>query len=143
MEFFGLILAIPVALVASVIYCAIATLLLKKVRALRKAVLVASLLVLACVALEIGLIGTLGVNAAYQRLQNWFGYLHAVCFLLGPPSLANLVLFLLCAMRETWTAWRIALSGLICWVACIVAVFGNLFAVDAIAGPDSSFSWIK
>ncbi len=134
MELFGLLLAFPVTLATSTIYCCGAAFILAKARALRWLAIIGSTLVVLCILTEVALLGSLGAKAAYSHLGVTFTLIHEVSFLLGPPAIANLLLLLLPAGPDRWRSFKIGVVSLLCWAACMGALLGNIVIDEAIVG---------
>lgn len=137
MELFGLLFAIPLTLVTATMYCIGAAFIFRKLRVLRAVALVSSLLVCLCITTEIALLGTLGAKATYSRLGIGFTLIHEVSFWLGPPAIANLLLLLFRIQSDTWRRRKIAVATLVCWFACVSALFANIAVDEAIVGVDA------
>jgi hypothetical protein len=91
MELFGVVLSVPVAFVASMLYCLfLARVLLKFERASRWLRIV-SRIVMALFAAELVLLVTLGPVRSRGVLGPSFYVAHIIFFFLGTPALANLL----------------------------------------------------
>jgi hypothetical protein len=134
MENFGILLAIPATLVASTVYCLGAAILLAKVPRLRRVALAGSFLVVLAILVEIILLVALGAKTSYIRLGVGFAVMHYICFWLGPPAVANLVLILLSHGFDTWKPWRIVVAVLACWFVCMPTVVVNIVIDEQIVG---------
>jgi hypothetical protein len=126
MENFGLILAVPITLVTSTIYCLGAAFLLSEICAFRPAALVGSMFVCFCILSEVVLCKTVGAKTAYSRYSVGFYELHMLCFWFGPPAIANMLLLLFSVWKNSWKYLKITISIVICWFACMGFLFENI-----------------
>ena len=92
MELFGIALSIPVALVASVLYCFFLDRVVLKFDGPRRWLLFTSYFVLAFFAAELVLLFSLGAVRSSAILGSSFYAVHSILFFLGVPSLANFLL---------------------------------------------------
>jgi hypothetical protein len=91
MELFGIVLSIPVAFVASLLYCLLLDRLVLKMEVPSRWLRRGSLLILALFAVELILLVTLGPVRSRGLLGSGFYAAHLILFFLGPPALANLL----------------------------------------------------
>jgi hypothetical protein len=93
MELFGLALSIPVALVASMLYCFFLDRVVLKFERPRCWLLFTSYVVLAFFAAELVMLEILGAARSSAILgRSFFYFAHLTLFFLGIPSLANFLL---------------------------------------------------
>lgn len=133
MELFGLLLAIPVTLIASFVYAVLALALFRFLPIVGRVFVVASLLVVAVIVTEVVLLVVLGPKDTYARLGHGFTALHFLGFLLGPPAVANLILH----FGRCWRWLRFFSATACCWIACMSALLGNIAVDEAIGGVDA------
>jgi hypothetical protein len=139
MELFGIILAIPAALVASVAYCSFLTKIIVPTDLVRKAMWVASAGVLFLLAVEILLVVTIGPVRSQASIGPVFYLVDLAIFFLGTPSLANLII--LRNARATFRPWWWAVP--VCTVfavALILLQYGVSEALYGVDGTDGPFS---
>lgn len=92
MELFGIALSIPVALVASALYCFFLDRVVLKFDGPRRWLLFTSYFVLAFFAAELVMLFSLGAVRSSAILGPSFYAVHLTLFFLGVPSLANFLL---------------------------------------------------
>ena len=91
MELFGIAFSIPVAFVASMLYCLLLARVIAKYEQPSRWLRVTSCLVLASFACELALLVSLGTVRSRSLLGPGFYVAHLILFFLGPPALANLL----------------------------------------------------
>ena len=132
MEIFGIILSVPVALIASMLYC----LFLEKVVAprtvLSRLMRRASYVLLALFCVEVVLLETIGAVRSRGMLGPGFYIAHLIFFFLCTPALANILV--LQGRRTTVSKWYVA--GLICTVFAVVLVLLQYGVSEALYGID-------
>jgi hypothetical protein len=115
MELFGLLFALPVTLVASLVYTALLLALFRFLPIVGRLLAAASLVVVAAIAVEAGFLGAMGASGSYAHLGHRFTALHFFGFFLGPPAVANLVYFYGTRRNLKW--WlRFSSATVCCWV---------------------------
>jgi hypothetical protein len=136
MEIFGIFFSIPVALVASSIYCFfLAKVVLRHehaCRILRKL----SYVVLSLFAVELTLLSTLGAVRTRAVLGPGFYLAHVIFFFLGVPALGNLLV-----LRRNGQPWYVA--AVLCTALAFLLVllqYGVSEALYGIDGDDGPFS---
>ena len=92
MELFGIILSIPVAFVASVVYCFFLAKIIIRVAPLRRFMWAASVGVLLLFAVEIVLLMTISAVRSRASIGPGFYVTHLAVFFLGTPALANVLI---------------------------------------------------
>jgi len=136
MELFGLLLAAWAASVASVCYALLAIAVFKRCPGVARAVVIASVVVLASVGVELALLGIFGAKGAYSAFGRSFVALHFVALLLGPPAVANVTLQ--CMSRQAEPTWlRLFATTVSCWFACVGVLVGHIAVDEAIMGVDA------
>jgi hypothetical protein len=143
MESLGMLLAFPVTAAASAVYAGLAVNVFSRSRALRLMLLAISVVVVLLTFAEAALIWRAGGPIS---ARGWIGLrfetLHNIVFLLTPPAVANLLVFI---PRPPLRDWK--LVALATWFICISFVFWNydmsekLYGPDGIGGPFSSEKW--
>ncbi len=140
MELFGIVLSIPVAFVASMLYCLLLAKIVSKSAMLSRWLRMASYAVLGLFAVEILLLVTIAPVRARGLIGPGFYVAHLVFFFLCPPGLANVLV--LRPRRGILSMWWVA--GALCTVLafCLVllqyGVSEALYGIDGDDGPYSS-----
>jgi hypothetical protein len=132
MESLGMLLAFPVTAAASIVYALLAVRLFSRWSILRWTLLVLSVVVVLLAFTEAALIWRAGGPIA---ARGWIGprfeSLHNFVFLLTPPAVANLLIFI---PRPPLRDWKIV--ALATWFICIGFVFWNYDMMEKFYGPD-------
>ena len=138
MELFGIALSVPVAFIASTVYCLFLARVIIHFEFLRRAVWIVSVAVLCLVAAELVLLVTIGAIRSRAIIGPGFYVAHVALFFLGAPALANLLILRNPRGRFRWY-WAVP--------ACTAFAFGlvllqygvseALYGVDGIDGPYS------
>jgi hypothetical protein len=140
MELLGIVLSIPVAFVASMLYCLLVAKVVSKAAPLIRCLRIASFAVLGLFAVEILLLVTIGAVRARGIIGPGFYVAHLVFFFLCPPALANVLV--LRPQHGILSRWWVA--GALCTVLafCLVllqyGVSEALYGIDGDNGPYSS-----
>ena len=92
MEVFGILFSIPVAFVASMVYCALLTYTLRQIEWVRRWLYTISVVLLIGFIGEVSFLATVGAVASRALVGPGFYVAHTVFFLLGTPALANVLL---------------------------------------------------
>ena len=135
MELIGLLLAIPVTLLISAVFCVLAIWALRRFAILRVPVLVASSVIFCSVVLEIILSFALGPLALHNRFGSLHSGLHFANFVLAAPAVACLIL--VAALRRGSFALRL-LAICVCWFTCMASLLSNIVVYENIYGVDGS-----
>jgi hypothetical protein len=138
MELFGIILSIPVAFVASVVYCFFLAKIIIRVDLLRRFMWAASVGVLLLFAVEIVLLVTIGAVRSRASIGPGFYVAHLAVFFLGPPSLANVLI-----LRNPRSPFRWYWAVPACTVfafALVLLQYGVSEALYGVEGSDGPFS---
>jgi len=139
MEIFGIILSVPVAFVASAVYCFLLARVVVHVEMLRRTMRLLSVGVLIAFGAEVILLLTLGAVRARALLGPGFYVGHVILFFVGTPALANVLL-----LRKTpkrLVRWYLAVP--LCTVFALVLVllqYGVSEALYGIDGDNGPFS---
>src|SRR5690242_15095318 len=142
MELFGIVISVPVALVASTLYSFLLSKFVFNLPVLSGVLRVSSYFVLALLALEIVLLETMGAVKCRGLLGPGFYTTHLILFFLCPPALANLLV--LRPKRAVPGSWLLA--GALCTILafCMVllqySVSEALYGIDGDNGPYSALS---
>ena len=112
MELFGIALSVPVACVASMLYCFFLDRVVLKFERPRRWIFFTSCFVLVCFAAELVMLLTLCAVQSGAILGRTFYVVHLTLFFLGVPSLANVLL--LRPPRRFVVNWVVA--GVLCTV---------------------------
>jgi hypothetical protein len=134
MELSGIVLSIPVALVASMVYSLfLARFVLERERPSRWLRLT-SFLVLALFAAEIALLATLGSVRSRSLLGPGFYAVHLVLFFLGTPALANLLV--LRPRRGFFAKWYVEwyVAGALCTLFAFLLVLLQYAVSESLYG---------
>jgi hypothetical protein len=140
MELFGIVLSIPVAFVASMLYCLLAAKVISKAATLSRWLRIASCVVLGLFAVEILLLVTIGAVRARGLIGPGFYVAHVVFFFLCPPALANVLVLRL--RRGSLSSWWLA--GALCTMLAFglvllqYSVSEALYGIDGDNGPYST-----
>ena len=130
MELFGLLLAAPVAFVASLSYVALMVAIYRFLPGLGRGLVVAS------IAVELLLLATIGAKGTYARLGHWFTLMHFLGLFLAPPAVANLVFHF--TSRWNLKKWvTVPAATACCWVTCMTALLGHIEVDERIVGIDA------
>src|SRR5438093_10199179 len=118
MELFGIILSIPAAFVASVMYSLFLVLVVRRFERISRWLWWVSVGVLGFFVLELFLLATLGAVASRATLGPEFYAVHLALFFFGTPALANLLLL---RQRKALILWTCV--AVFC---CTVFAFGSV-----------------
>jgi hypothetical protein len=139
MELFGIALSIPVAFVASMIYCLFLSRVAFRFTRVCRWLRLTSLLIVILFAIELVLLMSLGAVRSRGVLGPSFYIVHIVLFFVGPPALANLLVL----PRRTGVSAEWYVAGVLCTVFafCLVllqySVSESLYGIDGDNGPYS------
>lgn len=134
MEFFLRFLFMPVSFVASIVFCLLmraALLKWPKISPLcqRLAAAGAAAVVL-CIAVSIWP----GVATLNQNWPLLYGIAYRVCFLIGPPVVATLLIAYAVKKKKGWLA-TFLVPSIACFAVCGIFLFGDIFVYEAAFGP--------
>ena len=139
MEILGILLSVPVALIASAVYCFLLSRLQTRWPRFSRFLFGASLVVLVGLGVEVILLAVLGAVRSRDLFGPGFYVAHLVLFFVGVPSLATLLVI---GGRGRWLGKWYVVAPL-----CAVFAFGlvllqyfvaeSLYGVDGINGPFS------
>jgi hypothetical protein len=139
MELFGIVLAVPAAFVASVVYASI----LRRIRlagVFRRAVAWGSYVILCGLLIEWVALIAVGAVGCRTAIGPMFFILHLVIYFLAVPALVNLLV--LEAPDTGWSSWLAVgvFGGMLAFpmVLTQVGVAEALYGVDGQTGPYSS-----
>jgi len=139
MELFGIALSIPVAFLASTLYCLFLAPVITKFERTSRWLRVVSWTVLGVFAAELILLATMGSVRSRGLLGPGFYIAHLILFFLGPPALANLLV--LRSLPGITAKWYVAAS--LCTVLAFFSVLlqyqvsESLYGIDGNDGPYS------
>jgi len=134
MEVFGIILSVPVAFLANLVYCFFLSRVVVRRETLRRLMWRVSIGVLGGFAIEVILLSTLGPIRARALLGPGFYVGHSILFFLGAPALANgLVLY---KGPKRPVAWYAAVP--FCTVFAFVLVLLQYWVSEALYGIDGT-----
>jgi hypothetical protein len=132
MESLGMLLAFPITALASMVYAVLAVRVFSRWAIVRWTLLVLSVVVVLLAFTEAALIWHAGGPIS---ARGWIGprfeSLHNFVFLLTPPAVANLLVFI---PRPPLRDWKIV--ALATWFICIGFVFWNYDMMEKFYGPD-------
>ena len=140
MELFGIVLSIPVAFLASMLYSLFLKLVVIRYARPTRWLRLVSIPVLAIFAIEIVLLVSLGSVRSRGLLGPGFYVVHIFLFFLGPPALANVLV--LRPRPASTSTWYVATA--LCTVFAFVLVLlqyrvsESLYGIDGDDGPYSS-----
>lgn len=136
MELVGILLAVPVTLVASLVYSCLIIPAGRRWPLMRSALLISAGLVGFFVVSEMLMLAVLGAKESSFRFGRIFTIFHFVSCVFAPPAVAHLAFYL----SSRWTR-RISLQFITvvpcCWLACMVVILGHIAIDEAIVGPDA------
>ena len=131
MELVGIILSVPVAFVANLVYSYLLARFVVRVDWLRKIMWVASVALLVLFAAEIALLVTIGPVRSRASIGPAFYLTHLAIFLLGTPALANVLIL---RFRSTTFRWYWAVP--LCTLFALVLVLLQYGVSEALYGID-------
>jgi hypothetical protein len=138
MELFGIILSIPAAFVASLVYCVAVAVSVVKFPRLASAMWGASFTVLLMVAAEFILVIVRGAIGTRELVGPSYYPLHVVGFFLGPPSLGNVMLLWRRAPPQGGWWTLVAAAVLACTALAFALVLLQYGVTEALYGIDGS-----
>ena len=136
MEIFGIILSVPVAFVASLLYCFLLAKIVRRWSLVSHLLRWASLVVLVVFVVEIALLATVGAVRSRAAIGPLFYPAHLMVFFLGVPALANVLV-----LRRNVKRWYVAVP--LCTLFALVLVLMQygvseaLYGIDGDSGPFS------
>ena len=137
MELIGLMLALPVTLVTSTVFCLLAFWAFGRFPQLRSPVGVFAGIVVGSVVLEIVLSIAFGPLSLHRHLDGLHSVVHFINFILAPPAVACVILVRAARSGTRSVLPRIAAIG-VCWFTCMASLLGNIVVDEAIYGIDGS-----
>ena len=140
MELFGIVLSIPVAFVASMLYCLLPAKVISKSAIFSHWLRITSYAVLSLFTVEILFLITIGAVRSRGLLGPGFYVAHVVFFFLSPPALANVLV--LQQKRRILNKWWVA--GAICTIfafGLVLLQYSVSEALYGIDGDDGPFSF--
>ena len=127
-----MLLAFPVTAVASMVYAGLAVRVFSRWAVVRWTLLVFSVVVVLLAFTEAALIWRAGGPiSARGSIGPRFESLHNLVFLLTPPAVANLLVFI---PRPPLRDWKLVAG--VTWLICITFVFWNYDMMEKLYGPD-------
>ena len=140
MELLGIVLSVPVAFVASMLYCLVLAKVISKWIAFSRLIRRASYVLLTLFFVEILLLVTMGAVRSRGLLGPAFYVAHMVFFFLCTPALANVLVL---QQKRTivarwWVAGLICTAFAFCLVMLQIGVSEALYGVDGKGGPYST-----
>ena len=138
MEVLGIALSVPVAFVASAVYCFLVARVVARIGPLGRVMWAASVLVLVGLGVEVGLLVALGAVRSRAAIGPAFYAAHVAFFFLGPPALGNLLILRRPNPIVPWY-WAVPLCTLLAFGLVLLqyGVSEALFGVDGMGGPFS------
>jgi len=139
MELLGIVLSIPVAFVASMLYCLLLDRIVLKLEGTSRWLRTVSLIILVLFAAELILLVTLGPVRSRGLLGPGFYAAHIIFFSLGTPALANLLV--LRPRRGVLAKWYVAAAVCTLFAFFLVllqySVSESLYGINDEDGPYS------
>jgi hypothetical protein len=138
MELFGIVLSIPLAFVASVVYCLFLAKIIIRADLLRRFLWAASVGLLLLFAVEIVLLTTIGAVRSRANIGPAFYVAHLAVFFLGTPAVANVLI-----LRNPRATFRWYWAVPVCTVfafALVLLQYGVSEALYGVDGTDGPFS---
>ena len=139
MEVFAILLSVPAAFVASVVYCFLLAKIVVRFDTVSRWMWWASAVVLIGFAVEVLLLVTLGAVRVRTIIGPVFYLAHLLVFVLGTPALANvLILRSRPVLRSRWY-WAIPCCTVFALVLVLLqySVSESLYGIDGVDGPFS------
>jgi hypothetical protein len=138
MEVFGIILSVPAAFLASLVYCYLLAKIVIRLDMLRRAMWLVSVLVLIAFAIEVTLLVTFGAVRSRALIGPMFYVAHTALFFLGTPALANLLVLRQPRGILRWY-WAVPVCTLFAFGLVLLqyGVSEALYGVDGTNGPFS------
>jgi hypothetical protein len=136
MEFFGILLAMPVTFVTSLVYAALIIPAGRRWIFVQWALLVSAGLVGVFVLSEGLALLIFGAKGSYARFGHFFTVVHFVNCIFTPPAVAHVAFYLVSRLTKRIGMQFIAVVSA-CWFTCIAAIFGHFVIDEAIVGPDA------
>jgi hypothetical protein len=139
MEIFGILLSIPVAVVASMVYSALLAKFVRRLGLMRHIIYGISVILICLFVIELALLVTLGAVRSRAVVGPVFYVVHVVLFFFGTPALANVLI--LGGRAPLVSRWYFA--GAICTIFAVFLVLLQysvseaLFGIDGTNGPYS------
>jgi hypothetical protein len=139
MEVLAIALSVPLAIVASVVYCFVLGKVIARFETPSRWLRRASFIIVGLITLEFVLVLTVGAVKSRQLIGPGYYIVHLVGFFLGMPALANILLL----SQRTPGVKRLLVAAGICAVFGVSLVFLQyhvseaLYGVDGIGGPYS------
>jgi len=121
MEILGIVLSIPVAFVASAVYCFLVSRFVLRREVLRRALWLASAALMILFGIEVTLLITIGALRSQAIVGPAFYAAHLAIFFLGPPALANLLILPRRRGATQWY-WTVPLCTLFAFVLVLLQV---------------------
>ena len=137
MENCGLVLAIPVTFLASLVFCLLAYFAFRRWPRVQHICMLIALLVVGALLVEVVLSFRVGPFHLYERFGRSYWALHMVGFFLGPPAVA-VVVFVAISRFVRFVLVRVGLAAAVCWFACMATLLGNIMVDEDISGIDGS-----
>jgi len=140
MEVFGIILSVPVAFVASLVYCFLLTRVVVGAETLRRVMWLVSVGVLIAFGVEVILLLGLGAVRARGLLGPGFYVGHVILFFLGTPALANVLILRKRPKRLVRWYFAVPLCTVFAFILVLLqyGVSEALYGVDGDNGPFST-----
>lgn len=134
MEFFLRFTIMPVSLVASIVFCLLAWLSLRKWPQLSPACSVLAGVGCVAVAMCIAISVWPGATSMNQKWPLFYGLFYRFCFLIGPPAIATLLIVDAVKKKKGKTA-ALLLPIIACFFVCVVFLIGDIAVYEAAYGP--------
>ncbi len=127
-------LVMPISLVASITFCVLMWISVRKWPQI--APTCAVLAVVGCVAVAACIAVSVwpGVATLNQKWPLLYGIFYRVCFLIGPPAVATL-LIIDAVKKKKGKAAALVLPSAACFLMCAVFLLGDIFVYEAAFGP--------
>jgi hypothetical protein len=139
MEIFGIVLSIPGAFVLSTIYCFVLKRVISRFEQVNLSFRVGSYIVLALIGLEVVFLMTWGAVRSRGIFGPGFYGVHLLCFFLGTPALANLLVL----RRRGGSIAKWYLAPILCTAfafSLVLLQYGVAEALYGINGDDGPYS---
>jgi hypothetical protein len=139
MELFGLLFAVPVTFVTSLVFCLSAHFVFRRWARVQHFCTLGATLVVVSLLVETFLSLWIGPFYLDHRFGIFYWILHGIGFFFGPPAIGVLVFFTVSRFVR-FTTVRVGLATAVCWIACMATLLANIMVDEDINGIKSSGS---
>jgi len=132
-ELLGIALSLPIAFAANLVYCLLLAKVVVWIEALRRILLMTSIVVLLAFVGEVSVLASIGPVRSSTTFGAGFYVAHIALFFAGPPALANVLVLRKSWPRVSWY-WAVPFCTLFAFglVLLQIAVSEALYGVDGL-----------